>query len=125
MNINIAVVGLGQVGIYLLNELNTKRKEIELKTGKKINVVAISARDIKKKRQFKVNKNILKMELEHNLIGNFGGNRLLASLKENNRIKWLNLFGNISLGSDIVSLISAQLRFNRISNRTKKVKSTD
>ena len=58
MNINIAVVGLGQVGIYLLNELNTKRKEIELKTGKKINVVAISARDIKKKRQFKVNKNI-------------------------------------------------------------------
>jgi len=58
MNINIAVVGLGQVGIYLLNELNTKRKEIELKTGKKINVVAVSARDIKKKRQFKVNKNI-------------------------------------------------------------------
>ncbi|NQW06980.1 MAG: homoserine dehydrogenase [Candidatus Pelagibacter sp.] len=58
ININIAVVGLGQVGIYLLNELNTKRKEIELKTGKKINVVAVSARDIKKKRQFKVNKNI-------------------------------------------------------------------
>jgi homoserine dehydrogenase len=24
--INIAVVGLGQVGIYLLNELNTKKK---------------------------------------------------------------------------------------------------
>ena len=37
-NINIAVVGLGQVGIYLLNELNTKKKDIELKTGKKINV---------------------------------------------------------------------------------------
>ena len=37
--INIAVVGLGQVGIYLLNELNTKKKDIELKTGKKINVV--------------------------------------------------------------------------------------
>ena len=27
-NINIAVVGLGQIGIYLLNELNTKKKEI-------------------------------------------------------------------------------------------------
>ena len=26
--INIAVVGLGQVGIYLLNELNTKKKDI-------------------------------------------------------------------------------------------------
>jgi len=57
-NINIAVVGLGQVGIYLLNELNTKKKEIELKTGKKINVVAISAKNINKKRRFKVNKKI-------------------------------------------------------------------
>ena len=53
--INIAVVGLGQVGIYLLNELNNKKKDIELKTGKKINVVAVSAKNIKKKRQFKVN----------------------------------------------------------------------
>ena len=35
-NINIAIVGLGQVGIYLLNELSTKKNEIELKTGKKI-----------------------------------------------------------------------------------------
>ena len=25
-NINIAVVGLGQIGIYLLNELNIKKK---------------------------------------------------------------------------------------------------
>jgi len=57
-NINIAVVGLGQVGIYLLNELNTKKKEIELKTGKKINVVAVSAKNINKRRRFKVNKKI-------------------------------------------------------------------
>ena len=57
-NINIAVVGLGQVGSYLLNELNTKRKDIELKTGKKINVVAVSARNINKKRKFKINKKI-------------------------------------------------------------------
>ena len=55
---NIAVVGLGQVGIYLLNELNTKKKELELKAGKKINVVAISARSISKKRRFKINKKI-------------------------------------------------------------------
>ena len=40
-NINIAVVGLGQIGIYLLNQLNIKKKEIELRTGKKINVVAV------------------------------------------------------------------------------------
>ena len=57
-NINIAVVGLGQVGIYLLNELNNKKKEIELKTGKKITVVAVSARSITKKRRFKINKKI-------------------------------------------------------------------
>ena len=57
-NINIAVVGLGQVGSYLLNELNIKKKDIELKTGKKINIVAVSARNINKKRQFKIDKKI-------------------------------------------------------------------
>ena len=46
---NIAVVGLGQVGSYLLNELNTKKKEIELKTGNKIKIIAISAKNINKK----------------------------------------------------------------------------
>ena len=57
-NVNIAVVGLGQIGNYLLNELNTKKKDIELKTGKKIKVVAISAKNPNKKRKFKINKNI-------------------------------------------------------------------
>ena len=56
--INIAVVGLGQIGIYLLKELNTKKKDIELKTGKKINVVAVSAKSINKKRQFIIDKKI-------------------------------------------------------------------
>ena len=56
--INIAVVGLGQVGNYLLNELNTKKKDIELKTGKKIDIVAISAKNKNKKRKFKINKSI-------------------------------------------------------------------
>jgi len=63
--INIALVGLGQVGIYLLNELNTKKKDIELKTGKKIKIVAVSARNINKKRQFKIDKkNFFKNPLE-------------------------------------------------------------
>ena len=52
--IKIAIVGLGQVGNYLYNELKVKQKDIELKTGKKINVVAVSARNILKKRRFKV-----------------------------------------------------------------------
>ena len=57
-DINIAIVGLGQVGIYLLNELNNKKKDIELKTGKRIKVVAISAKNKNKKRKFKFNKKI-------------------------------------------------------------------
>ena len=48
-NFNIAIIGLGQIGIYLYNELNSKKKEIEIKTGKKINVVAISAKNKNKK----------------------------------------------------------------------------
>ena len=57
-NINIALVGLGQIGIYLLNVLNTKKKEIFIKTGKNINIVAISAKNINKKRKYKINKKI-------------------------------------------------------------------
>ena len=56
--INIAVVGLGQVGNYLLNELNTKKKDIQLKTGKKIEIAGISAKNKNKKRRFKINKSI-------------------------------------------------------------------
>ena len=56
--INIALVGLGQIGNYLMNELNKKKNDIELKTGKKINIVAISAKNINKKRKFRINKKI-------------------------------------------------------------------
>ena len=56
--INIAIVGLGQIGIYLYNELNIKKKEIENKTGKKIHIVAISAKNKNKKRKFKIDNKI-------------------------------------------------------------------
>ena len=55
---NIAVVGLGQIGSYLLNELKNKKRDILNKTGKKINIVAISAKNKNKKRSFKINKKI-------------------------------------------------------------------
>ena len=55
---NIGIVGLGQIGIYLYNELHIKKKEIEKKTGNKIQIVAISAKNINKKRKFKINRNI-------------------------------------------------------------------
>ena len=51
-NVNIAIVGLGQIGIYLYNELNIKKKDIEIKTGKKIKIVAISAKNRNKKEDF-------------------------------------------------------------------------
>ena len=57
-NIKIAIIGLGQIGGYLYNELKKKRKDIKLKTGKLISIVAISAKNIKKKRKFKINKKI-------------------------------------------------------------------
>ena len=34
--INIVVIGLGQIGSYLLKELNNKKKDILNKTGKKL-----------------------------------------------------------------------------------------
>ena len=49
-NVNIGLVGLGQIGIYLYNELQKKRKDIELKL-EKIYITAISAKNIKKKRK--------------------------------------------------------------------------
>ncbi len=57
-NINICIVGLGQIGIYLYNELSLKKKDIEKKTGKKIKIVAISAKNKNKKRRFKIDKKI-------------------------------------------------------------------
>ena len=56
--VNIAIVGLGQIGGYLYNELNLKKKEIEIKTGKKIKIVAVSAKSKNKKRTFKLDKKI-------------------------------------------------------------------
>ena len=57
-NINIAIIGLGQIGNYLFNELKTKKKEIKLLTGKDINIAAVSAKNINKKRKYKINKKI-------------------------------------------------------------------
>ena len=50
----IAIIGLGQVGNYLYRELNLKKKDIEIKTGKKITIVAISAKNKNKKENIKL-----------------------------------------------------------------------
>tara|TARA_B100000989_G_scaffold123138_1_gene91005 strand:+ start:914 stop:2206 length:1293 start_codon:yes stop_codon:yes gene_type:complete len=56
--INVAVIGLGQIGSYLLNELKIRKKNIKLLTGKDINIVAISAKNKNKKRKFNIDKKI-------------------------------------------------------------------
>ena len=56
--IKIAVIGLGQVGNYLYRELNLKKKYIEIKSGKKIQIVAVSAKNKNKKRRYKIDKKI-------------------------------------------------------------------
>ena len=55
-SVNIAIIGLGQIGIYLYNELKSKKKEIERKTGKKIIIAAISAKIRIKNENFKFKK---------------------------------------------------------------------
>ena len=55
---NIAIIGLGQIGLYLYNELKLKKTEIEKKTGRKFQIAAISAKNKNKKRKFKINKKI-------------------------------------------------------------------
>ena len=55
---NVAIIGLGQIGSYLYREILLKKSEIQKKTGKIINLVAISAKNKNKKRKFKINKKI-------------------------------------------------------------------
>ena len=97
-NINIAVVGLGQIGNYLFNELKNKNSDIEKKTGKKIKVVAISAKNPNKKRKFKINKKIFyknpidiikknKIDILFEVIGNSDGiSKRIVELSLKNKI---------------------------------------
>ena len=56
--IGIGIVGLGNIGSCLYKEIISKKKDIGLKTHTNINIVAISAKNINKKRNFKVRRNI-------------------------------------------------------------------
>ena len=56
--VNIGIIGLGQIGGRLFKEIQSKKRDIEIKTGKKLNILAICAKNINKKRNFKFNKKI-------------------------------------------------------------------
>ncbi len=54
---NIAIIGLGNIGSYLYKYLQTNNKILSKKNNCVPNVIFVSAKNIKKKRNFKINKN--------------------------------------------------------------------
>ena len=53
--INIAIIGLGQIGNHLFNEIKIKKRD-RITYWKKINIVAISAKNKNKKENLKLTK---------------------------------------------------------------------
>ena len=47
--VGIGIIGLGNIGSRLYKEIISKKKDIGLKTNTNINIVAISAKNLKKK----------------------------------------------------------------------------
>ncbi len=56
--IGIAIIGLGNIGSRLYKEIISKKKDIGVKTNTNISIVAVSAKNINKKRSFKLKKKI-------------------------------------------------------------------
>ena len=56
--IGIGIIGLGNIGSRLYKEILSKKKDIGLKTNTDIKIVAISAKNINKKRNFKFKRKI-------------------------------------------------------------------
>ena len=56
--INIGIVGLGQIGTRLYKEILSKKQDIKVKTNINLNIIAISAKNLNKKRSFKIKKKI-------------------------------------------------------------------
>ena len=50
--IGIGIIGLGNIGSRFYKEIISKKKDIGLKTHTNINIVAVSAKNINKKRIF-------------------------------------------------------------------------
>ena len=50
---NIAIVGLGNIGSYLYKFLNANIKQLEKKNTSKPNIIFLSAKNIKKKENLK------------------------------------------------------------------------
>ena len=55
---NIAIVGLGNIGLEVYKNLNANKHIIQKRTGFKLNILKVSAKNLKKKRNIKIPKNL-------------------------------------------------------------------
>ncbi len=124
-NINIGIIGLGQIGSRLYKEVNAKKKDIEIKTGKKVNIIAISAKNINKKRNFKFNKKIFyknpikitnnpKVDIVFELIGLADGisKKIVASSLKNKKHVITANKALIAKNGDYLSLLAEKNKVN-------------
>ena len=124
-NINIAIVGLGNIGSRLYKEIISKKKDIGLKTNTNINIVAISAKNINKKRTFVVRKNIFfknplditknpKVDIVIELIGSSDGisKKVVESALKNKKHVITANKALISKHGDILTAIAERNRVN-------------
>ena len=56
--VGIGIIGVGNIGSYLFKEINSIKSEINKNLGFKIKIIGVAAKNIKKKRTVKINKNL-------------------------------------------------------------------
>ena len=56
--LNIAIIGLGNIGVYLYAYLNKFKNQLQQKTNINLKIAYISAKNKNKKRNFKIDKKI-------------------------------------------------------------------
>ena len=60
---NIAIIGLGNIGLEVYKNIKKNAKDIRRKTGFNLNILKVSARNIKKNRGVKFSKNIFEKNI--------------------------------------------------------------
>lgn len=116
--LDLSETQLGDFGISKLAPAFERNKNLIEINLQKNSIGNIGAKVLAEALQ--ANENISKVELEHNFIGNKGAELLYTALTRNIKLKWLNLFGNVSISNNFIGKISLQLKNNRISSRAKK-----
>lgn len=61
-NFNIGIIGLGNIGLEVYKNIKKNSLDIQKKTGFKLNIIKVSAKNIKKKRSVNFSKNILEKD---------------------------------------------------------------